>query len=89
MQGNKPATSTSTLLRNNHLPEKPLPPADPNFEAGDISKLKEGDMVIHQRFGKGKVIMIEGEGDNRKATIHFNGLGEKKLVLKFAKMRIE
>jgi DNA helicase-2/ATP-dependent DNA helicase PcrA len=89
MRGNKPATSTSTLLRNNHLPEKPLPPADPNFEAGDISKLKEGDMVIHQRFGKGKVIMIEGEGDNRKATIHFNGLGEKKLVLKFAKMRIE
>jgi DNA helicase-2/ATP-dependent DNA helicase PcrA len=89
MQGNKPATSTRTLLRNNHLPEKPLPPADPNFEAGDISKLKEGDMVMHQRFGKGKVIMIEGEGDNRKATIHFNGLGEKKLVLKFAKMRIE
>jgi hypothetical protein len=34
------------------------------------------------------VSAIEGEADNKKATVIFEGLGEKKLVLKFAKMRI-
>jgi len=81
-------TTVSTLLgikaaRNTNLPE-----SDPNFEAGDISGLKAGDTVQHQRFGKGTVRAIEGEADNRKATVLFDGLGEKKLVLKFAKMRI-
>ena len=88
-QPNNPVTRAESLLKPNPLPEKPVPPADPNFEAGDISGLKEGDIVVHQRFGRGKVTVLEGDGDNRKATIFFTGLGEKKLVLKFAKMRIE
>jgi DNA helicase-2/ATP-dependent DNA helicase PcrA len=73
----------TTKLRNNNLPEP-----DPNFEPGDISGLKAGDKVAHQRFGNGTVTEVEGDADNRKATVLFEGLGEKKLVLKFAKMRI-
>ena len=81
-------TPISTLLgtapsRNTNLPEP-----DPNFEPGDISGLKAGDKVTHQRFGHGTVIAVDGDADNRKATVLFEGLGEKKLVLKFAKMRI-
>jgi DNA helicase-2/ATP-dependent DNA helicase PcrA len=81
-------TPISTLLgtapsRNTNLPEP-----DPNFEPGDISGLKAGDKVTHQRFGNGTVIAVDGDADNRKATVLFEGLGEKKLVLKFAKMRI-
>jgi DNA helicase-2/ATP-dependent DNA helicase PcrA len=53
-----------------------------------LSGLKAGDKVQHQRFGFGTVTELEGEGVNKKATVVFDGLGEKKLVLKFAKMRI-
>lgn len=81
-------TPVSTLLGTNAARNTNLPEPDPNFEAGDISGLKEGDKVQHQRFGNGTVSTIEGEADNRKATVIFEGLGEKKLVLKFAKMRI-
>lgn len=44
--------------------------------------------VEHAKFGKGKVINIEGSGPNRKATVFFPGIGQKQLLLKFAKLRI-
>lgn len=81
-------TPVSTLLGINTPKNTNLPEPDPNFEAGDISQLQVGDKIQHQRFGNGVVSAIEGEADNRKATVQFEGLGEKKLVLKFAKMRI-
>ena len=39
-------------------------------------------------FGKGKVNSLEGEPENVKATIAFDNSGEKKLLLKFAKLRV-
>jgi DNA helicase-2/ATP-dependent DNA helicase PcrA len=44
--------------------------------------------VEHERFGKGKVIGIEGIGPNKKATVFFPEIGQKQLLLKFAKLRI-
>lgn len=84
---NTRVTKTSTLLQQNQKPVHSAP-VDPNFQADDLSGLQEGNQVQHQRFGNGTVTMIEGQGDNRKATVMFDGLGEKKLVLKFARMRI-
>ncbi|MCK4360887.1 MAG: ATP-binding domain-containing protein, partial [Bacteroidales bacterium] len=51
-------------------------------------KLQTGMKVEHQRFGKGKIISIEGTGSNKKATVFFNGIGQKQLLLKFAKLKI-
>jgi DNA helicase II / ATP-dependent DNA helicase PcrA len=45
--------------------------------------------VEHQRFGEGKVLKIEGEMPNIKATIFFHGSGQKQLLLKFAKLKIK
>jgi DNA helicase-2/ATP-dependent DNA helicase PcrA len=60
-----------------------------------ISSLKKykinlniNDKVYHDRFGEGKVIEIEGEGDNIRANINFKINGEKKILLKFAKLKI-
>jgi DNA helicase-2/ATP-dependent DNA helicase PcrA len=61
---------------------------DPNFSPDDTSSLAEGMSVIHQRFGPGDVLKVEGNGDSRKATINFEEVGEKQLVLKFAKLQI-
>ena len=50
--------------------------------------LKEGAMIEHQRFGKGKVVKIEGVGENTKATVEFQYTGTKQLLLKFARFKI-
>lgn len=47
-----------------------------------------GNIVEHQRFGKGEVISMEGNGANKKAEILFSEFGSKKLLLKFAKLKI-
>ncbi len=86
VSANKP-TSNKSIFTTPKV-TAPLPPEDPNFVAGDISQLKVGDMVQHQRFGRGVVAEIEGEGQNQKAKVNFDNIGTKVLVLKFAKMRI-
>lgn len=59
----------------------------PSSSIGDAG-LKEGNVIEHQRFGVGKVIKIEGMGENQKATVEFKNAGTKQLLLKFAKYRI-
>ncbi len=52
------------------------------------SKLSEGSTVKHEKFGKGKVVKMEGVTPNVKATIFFPTVGTKQLLLKFAKLDI-
>jgi len=47
-----------------------------------------GNFIIHNRFGKGEVIKIEGEGSDKKAEVKFDTSGIKKILLKFAKYDI-
>ena len=47
-----------------------------------------GNIVQHQRFGKGEVKALEGIAANKKATILFLEHGTKKLMLQFAKLKI-
>jgi len=49
--------------------------------------LVEGSLVNHTRFGKGKVIKIEGVGNDKKAEIQFEK-NIKKLLLRFAKLEV-
>ncbi|MCB9225458.1 MAG: 3'-5' exonuclease [Crocinitomicaceae bacterium] len=49
--------------------------------------LKVGYNVIHERFGKGKVIGLEGNPPE-KATVFFPKVGNKQLLLKFARLEI-
>ena len=52
------------------------------------SDVKIGDIIEHQRFGIGTIEMLDGEGENTKATVRFNNAGTKQLLLKFAKYKI-
>ncbi len=47
-----------------------------------------GSVIEHQKFGKGKVVSLEGVGANKKAEIQFTTVGVKKLLLQFAKLKI-
>ena len=47
--------------------------------------INQGDIIIHNRFGKGQVISTEGSGGDKKAEVLFKTSGTKKILLKFAK----
>lgn len=50
--------------------------------------LKVGQIVVHDRFGRGVVKDLQGEPNDMKAIIYFDNAGEKKLLLNFAKLKI-
>lgn len=72
---------TTSILPKAHTPT-------PGFSPSDTSNLQVGMEVEHERFGFGKVINVEGNKNDIKATIFFKELGQKQLLLKFAKLRI-
>lgn len=76
-------------------PPKPTPAAgmaehvpSPNFKPSDTSLLKAGQRVEHPKFGFGEVVMIDTGGNEKKAKIMFDTVGEKTLLLSFAKLMI-
>jgi DNA helicase II / ATP-dependent DNA helicase PcrA len=66
-----------------HQPDDVGPPATGSSSYDDVVP---GMDVEHNLFGKGKVLSVEGNGPNKKATVLF-GIGQKQLLLKFAKLR--
>jgi DNA helicase-2/ATP-dependent DNA helicase PcrA len=52
------------------------------------NKLTAGNIVMHERFGKGEIINLEGVGADKKAEIKFEVGGIKKLLLRFAKLDV-
>ncbi|MBO7227937.1 MAG: UvrD-helicase domain-containing protein [Bacteroidales bacterium] len=73
--------NTEPLKRVQHGPTQGNTPAA-------INAIEVGMTVKHEKFGYGKVLRIEGDGDSRKAIIFFEVMGEKQLMLKFAKLTI-
>ena len=69
-----------------------LKPVSNNLASGAANlfdnKLAAGNIVMHERFGKGEVINLEGIGADKKAEIKFDVGGIKKLLLRFAKLDI-
>jgi DNA helicase-2/ATP-dependent DNA helicase PcrA len=79
----KPAApvKTTSILAKAHIPT-------PGFAPSDTANLQVGMEVEHERFGFGKVLNLEGNKPDVKATIFFKEIGQKQLLLKFAKLRI-
>ena len=66
---------------------KPVGNAPTNANLFD-SKLTVGNVVMHERFGKGEILNLEGVGADKKAEIKFEVGGIKKLLLRFAKLDV-
>ena len=60
----------------------------PRPMAAEGGTLHEGAVIEHQRFGVGRVMKLEGIGENQKATVEFRNAGTKQLLLKFARYKI-
>ena len=59
-----------------------------DFDTESLRNLQVGMQVKHERFGSGKVINMDGDFPNNKATVFFEGIGQKQLLVKFAKLTI-
>ncbi|WP_222538888.1 ATP-dependent helicase [Pedobacter polysacchareus] len=82
------ATGTSTAPRpkTSVLPKAHVP--TPGFAPDAANLFQNGMEVEHEKFGFGKIVSLEGSLPDVKATVFFQGLGNKQLLLKFAKLRI-
>ena len=60
----------------------------PRPMASEGGTLTEGAVIEHQRFGVGRVMKLEGIGENQKATVEFKNAGTKQLLLKFARYKV-
>jgi len=65
-------------------------PASQNsvFKGSGVSGLEPGVIVEHIRFGRGRIVSVDGQIANAKATVDFDNAGVKQLLLKFAKLKI-
>ena len=59
-----------------------------NIKGSSSLEVKVGYNVEHDRFGKGKIIKLEGRDSDKKATIFFPGHGAKTVLLRFAKLKV-
>ena len=98
---NDPATNDlNTVPKNKTVNTKNLTPLkktsnkkiqqvdNSEFKILDPASLKTNMTIQHQRFGQGKIIEVDGNADNAQATVVFGGFGKKKLLLKYAKIKI-
>jgi DNA helicase-2/ATP-dependent DNA helicase PcrA len=63
-------------------------PSNDDDSQTDPTTIVAGMQVTHERFGAGKVLNVEGDGQNRKATVFFQSAGQKQLLLKFARLKV-
>jgi DNA helicase-2/ATP-dependent DNA helicase PcrA len=94
IHSSKPKPS-STASSGPFIRKAPLPPKtdDPSFIALSpeelMSRIKVGQEIVHNRFGKGKVLELSGSYPDMKTKISFEKYGDKILLLKYAKMKIQ
>lgn len=62
--------------------------ATPKTPPVDSSGLRIGSVIKHERFGIGVIKGIDGDENNKKATVEFENSGTKQLLLKFARFEI-
>jgi DNA helicase II / ATP-dependent DNA helicase PcrA len=56
------------------------------FDEGE-GAIVAGARVEHDQFGEGKVLAMEGAGEQQRAVVFFESVGQKKLALRFARLR--
>jgi DNA helicase-2/ATP-dependent DNA helicase PcrA len=86
---NRPLSNNFTKpVKNLKKIENQQPKATINSSPIDTTNLNVGDHVLHERFGKGKIIELNGAFPNTKATVFFPSAGQKQLLLRFAKLQL-
>jgi len=71
------------------LPRPASPRAEMDLpQRGAAANLKKGQRVRHSKYGEGTILMREGDGEDAKLTVLFSRHGMKKLMERFANLRV-
>ena len=84
----QPPRKPELPIQRMQIAKSVLPSSSEPFQSDSPEKIKVGMFVEHERFGRGKVITMEGKMPDLKAKVFFPNAGEKNLLLKFAKLKI-
>jgi len=60
------------------------PPQPRGVSKREAPVVSAGDTVVHERWGEGIVLTVNGNGDGAEATISFPEVGEKRVLLAYA-----
>ncbi len=66
-------------------PSRPSPARSASNQSGD---LKRGCRVRHAKLGRGVLLKIEGSGDETRWIVYFEDHGRRKLLARFAKLKV-
>jgi DNA helicase-2/ATP-dependent DNA helicase PcrA len=64
-------------------------PAQPRPQPQASKPARQGNIVNHPKFGRGTILRREGQGEDAKLTVSFPGYGLKKLVAKYAGIKLD
>jgi DNA helicase-2/ATP-dependent DNA helicase PcrA len=61
----------------------------PDYHTDSFDKeVHIGRLVEHEVFGRGTVLSVAGKGEERKAIVNFSSVGQKMLLLKYARLKL-
>jgi DNA helicase-2/ATP-dependent DNA helicase PcrA len=80
--------ASGVFASKNGQAERFANPAVPVQKSAPAHGLRSGMQVFHAKFGEGKVLMLEGSGDDARAQINFSRHGVKWLALSVAKLTV-
>lgn len=85
----KPPSASSRPSPRRSSAETSYYEPDPEHAAATVgSRLRRGAKVRHPKLGVGKVLKIEGSGDETRLSIYFDGIGRRTLVAKYAPLEM-
>jgi DNA helicase-2/ATP-dependent DNA helicase PcrA len=73
--------------RDDDRRRSPSPTPNLGARGAESLGLRIGDDVVHEVFGEGVILDLEGSGDSTEAVVRFRDVGEKRLLLQWAPLR--
>ena len=65
----------------------PMPPSG-DFRVHNVGEVSEGQQIMHERFGKGKIVAVHADPTGAKITVLFDNVAQRTLMLKYARFVI-
>ena len=69
-------------------PQTPPTPSESATITYNGQLLKAGLRIAHDRFGEGTITSVDGSNDNARISVHFDHVGNKTMLLKYAKIKV-
>ena len=82
------ASAYSSRFSNTFNSENIIKSADTALASKNTGSITKGQTVFHAKFGEGRVLAIEGVGDDARAQVNFPRHGSKWLALAIAKLTV-